>query len=71
MTRLTLDSAPIGTKAPAIMGGHWVKVRENGWQWCTGATFPRPGGDWTGQLIAPKSPQDAGQDHKPYEKEKV
>lgn len=22
-----------------------------GWKWCTGATFPRPGGDWTGELI--------------------
>lgn len=50
--KLTLENAPIGTKAPAIMGGHWIKV-ERGWKWCSGSTFPRPGGDWTGELIAP------------------
>lgn len=49
---LTLENAPIGTKAPAISGGNWVRT-ERGWTWCTGSTFPRPGGDWNGQLIAP------------------
>jgi hypothetical protein len=38
------DEYPIGTKAHAAMGGHWEKV-ENGWKWCTGSTFPTPGGD--------------------------
>lgn len=53
-----LSSAPIGTLAPAIMGGAWRKV-QHGWQWnghhenprMRGSTFPRPGGDWTGELI--------------------
>jgi hypothetical protein len=35
---------PIGTKALAINGGHWIKV-ERGWRWCTGDTFPTPGGE--------------------------
>lgn len=47
-----LAKAPIGTKAPAVMGGHWVKV-ELGWKWFCGDTFPRPGGDWNGKLIEP------------------
>ncbi len=45
---------PIGTKAPATMGGHWERV-ERGWKWCNGATFPRPGGDATGEVILPVS----------------
>jgi hypothetical protein len=52
---LTLENAPLGTKAPAIIGGHWVKVT-TGWKWHMGDTFPRPGGDWTGELIAPTAP---------------
>jgi hypothetical protein len=36
---------PLGTKALAIMGGHWLRV-EQGWQWQpNGGTFPRPGAD--------------------------
>lgn len=35
---------PIGTKAYAIMGGYWERT-SRGWKWCTGATFPTPGGD--------------------------
>lgn len=50
---LTLESAPLGTKAPAYGGGHWIRV-EHGWKWCTGSTFPRPGGDWNGKLIPPQ-----------------
>jgi NTP pyrophosphatase (non-canonical NTP hydrolase) len=49
---LTLENAPLGTKAPASGGGHWTRV-ERGWKWCTGATFPRPGGDWTGKFLPP------------------
>jgi hypothetical protein len=45
-----LAEAPLGTRAPAITGGYWEKT-ERGWRWCTGSTFPRPGGDWTGELI--------------------
>lgn len=48
------NAAPIGTKAPAIGGGYWIKVKL-GWKWTNGATFPCPGGDWTGELIPPKS----------------
>lgn len=47
-----LTNAPLGTKAPAMIGGYWVKVT-NGWQWPMGSIYPRPGGDWTGELIYP------------------
>ena len=54
---LTLENAPIGTRAPAFGGGAWVKTK-HGWRWNDNAsTFPRPGGDWNGELIAPKQPQ--------------
>lgn len=43
---------PIGTKAKAQGGGYWIK-NERGWKWCNGATFPRPGGDWTGEVSLP------------------
>jgi len=54
----SLILAPIGTKAPAIMGGWWYRT-ERGWKWngpdgC-GSTFPRPGGDWDGTFIPPSS----------------
>lgn len=35
---------PLGTKANAVNGGYWIRV-SNGWKWCTGSTFPVPGGD--------------------------
>ena len=38
------DEYPIGTMANACIGGHWLKTKY-GWKWCTGATFPSPGGD--------------------------
>lgn len=48
--RLPIDKPwseyPLGTKAHAFMGGHWERVA-NGWKWCTGSTFPTPGGDVT------------------------
>lgn len=37
---------PIGTKVYAVMGGHWTKT-ERGYKWCSGSTFPTPGGDWS------------------------
>ena len=43
---------PIGTKAQALGGGYWIK-NERGWKWCTGATFPTPGGDWNGMVSLP------------------
>ena len=33
---------PLGTKAFAIEGGHWLRV-ERGWEWHCGSTFPTPG----------------------------
>ena len=48
-----LERAPIGTKAPSIMGGYWEKT-QHGWKWCNGSTFPTPGGDWNGKLIHPE-----------------
>lgn len=56
---LTLGNAPLGTKAPGFGGGYWVRT-EQGWKWCAGSTFPRPGGDWTGDLIAPVRAQAGG-----------
>ncbi len=44
---------PMGTKAKAIGGGHWIRVK-TGWKWCTGSTFPTVGGDWNGQVCYPK-----------------
>jgi hypothetical protein len=47
---------PIGTKAHAINGGYWIRVK-NGWKWCSGDTFPTPGGDAVGNCI--ELPSDA------------
>lgn len=52
---MKLHDAPIGTFAPAIMGGAWVRTKY-GWTWNghrpnPGSTFLRPGGDWDGRLI--------------------
>jgi len=37
-------NCPIGTKAHSATGGYWIKTNR-GWKWCTGDTFPTPGGD--------------------------
>lgn len=54
---VAVENAPLGTKAPATIGGHWCRV-PGGWKWNgpggNGGTFPRPGGDWNGQLILPE-----------------
>ena len=41
---------PIGTKAHAFDGGHWIRV-ERGWKWSSGDTFPTPGADAFGACI--------------------
>lgn len=48
---------PIGTRAYATMGGYWEKVGgpHSGWKWCTGATFPTPGGDTNGLVSFPRA----------------
>jgi hypothetical protein len=56
MPEISCRDSPIGTRAPAIGGGHWYRTAA-GWKWngpdgC-GDTFPRPGGDWDGRLITP------------------
>lgn len=43
---------PLGTKAQAGGGGYWIK-NKRGWKWCTGSTFPSPGGDWNGMISLP------------------
>lgn len=57
-----LSEAAIGTRAPAIMGGVWFKVRRGGWKWNgpdgNGGTFPKPGGDWNGRLIPPQQAKE-------------
>ena len=50
---------PLGTKAHAIMGGYWIRV-QHGWKWCTGSTFPTPGGDACGACIELPEPANAG-----------
>jgi hypothetical protein len=50
----TWNSYPVGTKAKALMGGHWIKT-ERGWHWPGGGTFPTPGGDATGEISLPES----------------
>lgn len=59
MNVLTAQNAPLGTKAPAIMGGAWCKT-DRGWKWNgpdgEGGTFPTPGGDWTGAFVLPPTP---------------
>jgi len=41
---------PLGTKAHALNGGYWIMVK-TGWKWCSGDTFPTPGGDAFGNCI--------------------
>lgn len=48
------EEYPIGTKAYAIMGGYWIRVK-NGWKWYCGDTFPSPGGDANGWVDIPES----------------
>jgi len=50
---------PIGTKANAVMGGYWIKT-ERGWKWCTGSTFPRPGGDAVSVTLQDQPKRDRG-----------
>lgn len=47
-----LSDYPLGTKAMAYNGGFWERTTR-GWRWCGGDTFPRPGGDWLGDLLLP------------------
>lgn len=53
---ITLENAPLGTKAPSIGGGAWCKTAR-GWKWNGpggyGSTFPRPGSEWDGRLLVP------------------
>lgn len=56
-------SAPIGTKAPSIIGGHWTKT-ERGWKALGGDTFPTPGGDWDRSLVIPEFHQGAARDER-------
>lgn len=56
----TVENAPMGTRAPAVSGGYWLRVID-GWRWnASGSVFPRPGGDWTGELHVPDTPQHGG-----------
>lgn len=51
------DTFPVGTKALAAIGGHWYKLEGGGWKWNgptgSGGTYPRPGGDWRGDIELP------------------
>lgn len=56
-TDLSADQLPLGTKAFAFDGGHWLRVPA-GWKWqCVGdvgSTFPTPGADWQGLVELPE-----------------
>lgn len=54
---LPWEKYPIGTKAQAIMGGHWIK-NKRGWKWHCGATFPTPGADASRVCIPEGIPQE-------------
>ena len=48
------ENYPIGTKAQALGGDHWIK-NNTGWRWCNSSrSYPYPGGDWTGMVSLPK-----------------
>lgn len=49
-----IDEYPNGTKYKAIGGGYWIKLGIGRYKWCTGAVFPRVGGDWSGYVMLPK-----------------
>lgn len=49
-----IDEYPNGTKYKAIGGGYWIKLGVGRYKWCTGAVFPRVGGDWSGYIMLPK-----------------
>lgn len=49
-----IDEYPNGTKYKAIGGGYWIKLGVGRYKWCTGAVFPRVGGDWSGYVMLPK-----------------
>ena len=46
---------PTGTRVYAVNGGFWEK-NKRGWKWCSGSTFPTPGGDWQ-YIIEPLATQ--------------
>jgi hypothetical protein len=52
-----IEDYPIGSKFPAIMGGHWYKVSKRGYKWNGpdggGGVFPGIGGDNSGTVILP------------------
>lgn len=53
---------PLGTKALALFGGHWLKT-ELGWRWCTGVTFPTPGAEACGvRMPLDKHPESRGRE---------
>ena len=52
MQQMSWGDYPLGTKVYAVNGGCWERVAR-GWKWCTGATFPAPGGDATRVEIPP------------------
>lgn len=52
-SRFDIDKYPIGTKFRSYTGGYWIKVK-TGYKWCTGAIFPRVGGDYDGYVKLPK-----------------
>lgn len=54
-----ISEYPIGTKFKSISGGYWIKT-ERGYKWCTGATFPRVGGDYMGLVCLPEKISNYG-----------
>ena len=49
-----IEAYPAGTKFKAVNGGYWIKTEDGWYKWCTGAKFPRVGGDYIGLVCLPK-----------------
>jgi len=54
---MDIEDYPVGSKFPAIMGGHWYKLSKNRYQWNGpgggGGIFPGIGADNDGTVILP------------------
>lgn len=50
-----IEEYPAGTKFKAVNGGYWIKTEDGWYKWCTGAKFPRVGGDYIGLVCLPQN----------------
>jgi len=50
---------PVGTRAMAIEGGHWIKQQDGRWRWHCGNAFPTPGGTVSAVRLPGSEKEDA------------